>query len=463
MSSGAKKQERYFLPVYPWLNFLAAAGLVALVNIRPIAQRITHHASRMTLLIVTILTINGLLVISNFPYYFTYYSPLLGGIKNVAQISTIGWGEGLDVAADYLNQHVGQNNLVSSWYQSTFAPFYHGPSLNYSKEKGKVLAGDYAIFYINQIQREYPDTILFEYFEQRFEPETVIELHGLDYAWIYPSLSVDHFVEDQVYTGIASLLAWQWAAGDDAALIPGQPADFELYWEYLGKQPDENFFFRLLDKQDVVWAEGVSQLVETQNPPVGKWREGEIIFEQGTLPIPVDIPPGQYRLQIGFYTRAPAVLPGELLFVLPDDETRVTVSREENHAEFVLPADAVLIDRAFGDALTLLGASWPTEPAAPGDDIQLDLYWRVEQPLPAETQFHLGLMDETGGVQQAWFDLTMSEILNAAETTWQPGDIVHTYRQLDLQPDVLPNSYYFELVLKDDVEQTMPFGKLVVE
>ena len=57
----------------------------------------------------------------------------------------------------------------------------------------------------------------------------------------------------------------------------------------------------------------------------------------------------------------------------------------------------------------------------------------------------------------------MSEIFNAAETTWQPGDVVHTYRRLDLLPDVAPNTYYFELVLRDDVEKTLPFGALVVE
>jgi hypothetical protein len=441
---------------------LAAAGLVALVNIRPIRQRITLYASRMALLILIILVINGLLIISNFPYYFTYYSPLFGGIKTVAKFSTIGWGEGLDEAARYLNQNVGQNNNISSWYQSTLAPFYNGPSLNYSKEKGKVLAGDYAVFYINQVQREYPDTILFEYFEQRFQPETIINLHGLDYAWIYPSLSVDHYVEDQVYTGIASLLAWQWAAGDGAALIPGQSVDFELYWEYLGKQPDEPFFFRLVDKQGIVWAEGLSRFVEPRNPPVEQWREGEIILERGVMPIPVDSPPGQYRLQIGFYTKAPAVAQGELLFEIPDTEAMMTVSRIDD-VDFALPADAVPVEQPLGEALTLLGATWPTAPVAPGDDIWLDLYWRVEQPLPAETQFHIGLMDEAGGVQQAWFDLTMSEIFNAAETTWQPGDIVHTYRQLDLQPDVAPNTYYFELVLRDDVTQTLPFGELVVE
>jgi 4-amino-4-deoxy-L-arabinose transferase-like glycosyltransferase len=466
--NSAKKQERYFLPVYPWLNFLAAAGLLALVNARPIAQRLRHNISRLTLLVLTLLVVNGLLVVYNFPYYFTYYSPLFGGIKNTAKITTIGWGEGMDLAADYLNKNIDPSrHLISSWYQSTFAPYYHGPSLNYSKEKGEVLAGDYAIFYINQVQRRYPDDVLFDYFEERFEPIKTISLHGLDYVWIYPSLGIGHHVEDQVYDGIAALLAWQWANdstighGDEVGLFPGQSTDFELYWEYLGKHPDELFFFRLLDAQDRIWAEGLSRPVETENPPVDRWRQGEILFERGTLTLPAGLPPGQYRLQIGFYTKAPAVKEGELLFTIPNDEALVTVGHTGN-ASYTLPPAAISVDQPLGDNLTLLGAAWPTKSLTPGDSIPLDLYWRVNQPTPAKFKVHVGLMDEAGDVQQAWFDLTLAETYNAADTTWAVGDIIHTRWQLDLLPETPPNTYYLELVRRDDIEKILSFGKILV-
>jgi hypothetical protein len=302
---------------------------------------------------------------------------------------------------------------------------------------------------------------MFDYFESRFKPEKIISLHGLDYAWIYPSLGVDHFTEDQTYTGIASLLAWQWANGDDAPLIPGQPAEFELYWEYLGKQPNEAFFFRLVDAQGRPWSEGVSQPVAAENPPLEQWREGEIIFERGALTLPVDIPPGQYRLQIGFYTEAPAVTERELLFTMPDDEALITVGHAD-HSAYVLPSTATPINQPLGDTLTLLGAAWPTEPLALETTIPLDLYWRVERPLPADFKLHAGLMDEAGGVQQAWFDLTLAETFNPTKTTWQPGDILHTRWQLDLLPDVSPRQYYFELVLPDDIMETLSFGQLTV-
>lgn len=471
MTMGEKKQDRYFLPVYPWLNLMAAAGWVVIG--RWLAglwsKRGSSAAARLTFPALLLLALlgNGYLTAANFPYYFTYYNPLLGGIQGAAKAITIGWGEGLDQAAIYLNQKRDPaNTRVASWYESTFAPFYHGPSLSYSKEKGKVLAGDYAIFYINQTQRRYPDDALFDYFDARFEPEKVITLHGLDYAWIYPSLGVDHYIQDQVYTGIASLLAWQWRAGD-APLAPGRPAEFELYWEYLGKRPDEAFFLRLLDGQARLWAEALSRPA-AENPPVEQWREGEIILERGELTLPLDIPPGRYRLQIGFYTQAPAVTEGELLFTIPDQEALVTVTGQPAEAAaYRLPAQASPVGRPLGNALTLLGAAWPADSLllerVAGVTFPVDLYWRVEEPLSADYALHAGLMDAAGTARQAWFDLSLAEVIEPQETTWQPGDILHTRWQLDLGPEVPAGVYHLELVLPEKPDEGLAFGQIVIE
>ncbi len=478
MTLGEKKQERYLLPIYPWLDLLAGVGLVGIWNYVQRStfnvQRSTANASRsLFVLVVLVLIVNGYLVAANFPYYFTYYNPVLGGIQGAAQAITIGWGEGLDQAADYLNRHAPPLPRVASWYESTFTPFYHGPSISYSKEKGKALAGDYVIFYVNQTQRRFPDDIFFEYFEKRFKPEKVITLKGLDYAWIYPSLGIDHYVQDQTYVGIASLLAWQWAEGDKP-LIPGQPADFALYWEYLGKRADEPFFFRLVDAQQRLVAEGQSQLVAAQNPPPEAWRQGEILVEQGRLTVPPGTPPGQYRLQIGFYTHAPAVTEGELLFTLPETESLVTVNHSPP-AAFTLPHTADPVNQPLGHSLTLLAASWsPQLPitnhqSAGGaqssaiSTLPLNLYWRVEQAMPADFSLHVGLLDAAGIVRQAWFDLSLAETFNPAKTTWQPGDILHTAWQLDLLPETPPGRYSLELILpKAAPSEKLSVGSLVI-
>jgi len=120
------------------------------------------------------------------------------------------------------------------------------------------------------------------------------------------------------------------------------------------------------------------------------------------------------------------------------------------------------VEQPVGDSLTLLGAGWPAGPVPTAAAFPLELYWRVEQPLPAKAALHLGLMDGAGEARQAWFNLTLAETFNPAETIWQPGDVIHTRWQLELLPEVVPGEYYFELVSPDDVTITRPFGRLVV-
>lgn len=336
MTFGEKKQDRYILPVYPALTILAAVGLVRLGDW--IQRRVgSKSPSRLAPLILfaVLLVFQGTLVVSNYPYYFTYYNPLLGGIQAAQQMVTIGWGEGLDLAAEYLNQKPEAERLrVASWYQSTFAPFFRGEAISYAKEKGKALSGDYVVFYINQLQRRFPDDELFRYFEERYEPEATITLHGVTYAIIYPAPRMQHYVEDRVdenrrnYRGIAALLGWDWigvANPDRPVVEAGSALPFRLYWEYLGKVPEEEFFFRLLSVDGQIITEGRSQPVMAESGPPPEWRDGQIIVEAGTLPVPIETPPGDYRLQIGFYTRAPAVTEGELIFDLPEEYSLVQI------------------------------------------------------------------------------------------------------------------------------------------
>jgi len=346
ISFGEKKQDRYLLPIWPVVSAVAAVGLVQLLNERTSESanrrikkpaRWDHSTAKLGALVLGgILILQGALIVTNYPYYFTYYNPLLGGIRGAEKMVTIGWGEGMDLAADYLNQKPDAEGLrVSAWYQSTFAPFFDGEAISYSKEKGKALAGDYVVFYINQLQRHFPDDELLRYFQARYREETTIYLKGISYAVIYPGPRIHHYVEDRVdenrrvYRGIAALLGWDWpdaANPDHPSVAAGDTLPFRLYWEYLGKMPEEQFFFRLVGPGGHILAEGTSQPVLSENGDPAVWREGQIITEEGTLPVPTDLSPGDYQLQIGFYTQAPAVTEGELIFDLPPEEAWVRVT-----------------------------------------------------------------------------------------------------------------------------------------
>jgi len=175
MTVGAKKFERYLLPVYPILDVVAAAGWVW------IAVQITKRRERIAARAAMLLAI-GLQVGSTLPfhpYYLVYANPLLGGPRQAVQWLPAGWGEGMDKAAAYLNQQEDAQ-VVALWGIPGFASLFRGQALLLTEPH--LALADHAIVYIGDVQFGSPLT---DRFYGRQQPEHVIRLHQADYAWIY--------------------------------------------------------------------------------------------------------------------------------------------------------------------------------------------------------------------------------------------------------------------------------------
>jgi len=74
-----------------------------------------------------------------------------------------------------------------------------------------------------------------------------------------------------------------------------------LYWQALTPPPADRYvYLRLVDSQGRVWA-------KTDAPPVmglwpvTRWQPGQIIEDVHELPLPPGTPPGEYRLEVGWY------------------------------------------------------------------------------------------------------------------------------------------------------------------
>ena len=174
MSLGAKKFDRYLLPIFPALDLLAALGLTVLG--RAVAgRREALLGAGFGLLMVTQVA----LTLAHYPYYLSYYNPLAGGARRAVRTLLVGWGEGMERAAAYLNAKPdGAKLRVTAWYEPTLAPFFRGrTSLLYEAD----YTTDYFIFYINERQRDMSRA-------RRYclpgGPEKVIRAKGIDYAWI---------------------------------------------------------------------------------------------------------------------------------------------------------------------------------------------------------------------------------------------------------------------------------------
>ena len=123
-----KKMVRYFLPAFPVIDIFVAMGLLWLADrLARLTRRETIQRWALPALGGLVLLGQGWLVWDNYPYYFTYYNPLLGGAPGAAQVMDVGWGEGLNEAAAYLSRQPGGELLqVTSDYPSTLSPFFAG-------------------------------------------------------------------------------------------------------------------------------------------------------------------------------------------------------------------------------------------------------------------------------------------------------------------------------------------------
>ena len=303
MTFGPTKSVRYLLPPACALAPLAAFGwlraytwILDRLSSRPRLAR--HHSTLLAAAFGALLLVSSL---PYAPYYLSYYNPLVLGWLWAPRVMHVGWGEGLDVAARYLNQKPDADQLsAAAWYDWTFAPFFDGQTLVLSTEN--VLGADYSVFYVNQIQRNIPDPNLITYFQRR-QPELLVRLNGIDYAWVYPAIHSDgplppDVIPVDVPMGETVILEGYTTR---PASPPGQGLIVTLYWRaQRSGLPGFFVYLRAIDDAGQVRARADSPPV-MGFWPTSRWPAGELIADEQVLERPADTPPGSYQLEVGMY------------------------------------------------------------------------------------------------------------------------------------------------------------------
>jgi hypothetical protein len=202
MSIGGKKFDRYLLPIFAPLCLVAAWGWAVLLGKITGStdipegskyQGIARYAAVILLAVVVLAQIVP--AVDTYPYYLSYYNPLMGGSSKAPQVMMIGWGEGLDQAASYLNEKPNAGSLrVNSWYEGPVTYLFNGKTLQKDFESDPRLLdpADYYVLYIHQWQRGLPSQAFLDFFAA-IEPEYAVWIDGIEYARVYSRESVlDH-------------------------------------------------------------------------------------------------------------------------------------------------------------------------------------------------------------------------------------------------------------------------------
>ncbi|NKQ36517.1 MAG: hypothetical protein HF973_12975 [Chloroflexi bacterium] len=121
-----------------------------------------------------------------------------------------------------------------------------------------------------------------------------VEIIGMERLFELPPVEIPLAAD---FGGVAQLRGMDRLA--DTA-VPGDTVPLTLYWQVDGRAPElVSVFVHVLNGQ----GEPVAQSDQWPGGlPSDIWAEGQIIVDEHAIPLPADLPPGEYRLAVGLYT-----------------------------------------------------------------------------------------------------------------------------------------------------------------
>jgi len=365
MSLGDKMFDRYFLPVFPALAIVAAAGVWWAIDALSSRFEGPDKVLKQPLLVPALaLIIQIAITVPHHPHYLTYYNPLLGGGRQAEKVLLMGWGEGMEQVAAHLNAKSNAEDLqVAMSAFPSFAPQFDGDTR--SIENYSVWETDYVMFYLSHVQRLHNQDLLSEYlFNADVEPEKVVTLHGVDYVWLYPNR---HYVEPMAYIEERAI-----SDGDSCILVNGDSLFAKYYKGSLSLVTFQAEWDRREEYYIYPLAEEVDALLRTQAPQCERvWY--------------VRYPETERRMYID-------LLENQALLEQRAEFPQVLVSEHRIVIDDVVPQS---VDYVFG-GLHLTGYGITDPPPAWGVDAGVTLAFESRSSFTKDYSVFLHLYDDQG-------------------------------------------------------------------
>ncbi len=399
MTLGAKKFDRYMLPVILALDIVAAWGLVELGKLEAGSWKLeVGHW------LIVLFVFQAGHIISYHPYYLAYYNPLVGGTPRATHVLPVGWGEGMDLAARYLNQKEDAADLrVATWGIPGFAPLFKGQTEGLTEHN--LATADYAVLHVSDIQQDSPARAAL--YEQQ-EPEHVVNIHGVGYAWIYPNTH---------YRELISYLESQ-AQPNDIVLLDAASPFVKHYQGPLS-------YYVVSDSQG--WTETANRLAESTGPQrlwyvaypesnVGSWMS----YQLNTHALLIDREILPHAIVSSYLLTSPLAL----------DSSPIKVQSDVN----------------FGGRLLLTGHGFTEDEIEYRKQLGITLRWQTIAQMQEDYALSLRLVDEQGhlwGQADEWLE----DEASLATCAWKVGQVSERHHTLSLVAGIPPGRYQVKMVL----------------
>ena len=451
MNLGAKKFDRYLLPSHVPLLLVSGIGwgYVGLL-VRGAAARPLRKA----LLGVILIGAQAVFALPTFPYYLSFYNPLMGGSAEAADAMMIGWGEGADEAARAVTNQFASTDaalpvVASAYTNGPFSYFYAGETLPIYFWH----LADYAVLYAQDYQRRLPAPRQIAHFESQ-TPIQMIWLNGIRYANVYDVAAMD--LPEYVTTwGVDQpqirLVSYQFPA---SVMPPGETLNTKLYLENLAPiEQDLSVVARLVgrDGAEIARSEGWPW-----GSPTSTWQVGDIWPDGHALRIPADTAAGFYRLEVGFVDpengslldatqAATGAVLGEYLTL---DYVAVGDPYADAGGQNVMKLDPPVL---LGEIIQLDGAQLSSGSARAGERFSATLEWQALSKVPLDYTTFVHVVGPNGMLTQR----DQPPLAGFLPTSfWHPSRRVVDTITLDIPVDAAPGTYQVHAGMYELATQT---------
>lgn len=414
MTLSPKKFDRYLLPVFPATHIMAAFGLVGLAE--RVARRWPRWKRAATPALAAVLLVaGGLTLWPTRPYYSGAYNPLLGGTRTAPQALLIGWGEGLEQVARYVNHQPHPEHLhIASHSFTEFELFCREPTLTLLGYAHPV-EPDYFLLYASKVQRRYVPHMVADLYGVE-TPAFTATKGGIEYAWLYDN----PYYRDELTEVLARIAARD--GGEALALwnvdaARRTAANTETPGVVMCGPVRDDFVLgslqRAAEMSQTLWLIAIPEAEEALNALAAK-HLARVAHETETVRI------GEIS------ARRYALAPG---------------------ARFVPEAPRVSLPHRLGDGISLLGHDGLPERLEPGQTLSLRLYWRTTAAMETTYNVFLHLLAADGAMVVQGDAVPQGG--GWPTSVWQPGETVIDDYTLTLPADAPQGPYTLAMGMYD--------------
>jgi len=310
----------------------------------------------------------------------------------------------MELAARYLNQKEDAPNLrAATGGIPGFAPLFKGQTEELTEQN--LATADYAVLYVSDVQQNSPDTA--DLYGQQ-QPEHVVNIHGVDYAWIYPNTH---------YRELITYLESQ-AEPDDMVLLDASSPFVKHYQGPLT-------YYVISDSRD--WTETTDELAESTGPR-RLWY--------------VSYPGSNTGSWISYQLNTHALLIGQE--ALP----HATVSSYLLTSPLALDSSPIKVesDVNFGNRLLLTGYGFTEDAIEYRKQLGITLRWQTMAEMQEGYALSLRLVDEQGhrwGQADEWLENEAS----LATYAWKVGQVSERHHALSLVAGAPPGRYQVKMIV----------------